>query len=111
MKKVILGVALCSAAVALAGAANADNSGFLSGSTDALILGATGIPTPDAAYISDAENLYLDPLGNTGTTATTLALTTPESNDFPSSVAQGESVLVNAIVADYAAGDMHCNAS
>ena len=39
MKKVILGVALCGAAVGLAGAANADNSDFLSGSTDALILG------------------------------------------------------------------------
>ena len=50
MKKVILGAALCSAAVALAGAANADGaSDFLSGSTDALILGSTGIPTPDAS--------------------------------------------------------------
>ena len=64
MKKVILGAALCTAAVALAGAANADGaSDFLSGSTNALILGVTGIPTPDAAYISDAENLYLDPHG------------------------------------------------
>jgi len=111
MKKVILGAALCGAAVALAGAANADNSGFLSGSTDALILGATGIPTPDAAYISDAAKLYLDPHGYAGTTATTLALTTPESDDFPSSVAQGENDLINAIVTDYHAGDMACNAS
>jgi hypothetical protein len=108
MKKVILGVALCSAAVALAGAANADNSGFLSGSTDALILGSTGIPTPDAAYISGAENLYLDPDGYSGTAATTLALTTPETYDFTSSVTQGEQILVNAVVADYDAGDMGC---
>lgn len=77
MKKVILGAALCSAAVALAGAANADGaSDFLSGSTNALILGVTGIPTPDAAYISDAENLYLDPNGYHGIAASTLALTT-----------------------------------
>ena len=110
MKKVILGVALCGAAVALAGAANADNSDFLSGSTDALILGPTGIPTPDAAYISDAENLYLDPNGYDGTTATTLALTTPETTSL-SSVPQGETDLINAVVADYDAGDMGCNAS
>ena len=112
MKKVILGAALCSAAVALAGAANADGaSDFLSGSTNALILGVTGIPTPDAAYISDAENLYLDPNGYDGTTATTLALTTPETDNFTTSVSQGETDLVNAVVADYNAGDMACNAS
>jgi PE-PPE domain len=108
MRKVILGAALCGAAVALAGAANADNN-FLSGSTDALVLGPTGIPTPDAAYISDAENLYLNPLGYDGTTATTLALTTPETTSL-SSVPQGETDLINAIVADYNAGDMHCTA-
>jgi PE-PPE domain len=140
MKKVILGAALCSAAVALAGPANADitsdwlssltnvedwlfgltkasdasaadASGFLSGSTNALILGPTGIPTPDAAYISDAEKLYLDPHGYDGTTATTLALTTPETNAYSTSVTQGETDLVNAVVADYHAGDMACNAS
>jgi PE-PPE domain len=108
MKKVILGAALCGAAVALAATANADNN-FLSGSTDALVLGPTGIPTPDAAYISDAENLYLNPLGYDGTTATTLALTTPETEDFTTSVPQGETDLINAVVADYNAGDMDCN--
>lgn len=112
MKKVILGAALCSAAVALAGAANADEaSDFLSGSTNALILGSTGIPTPDAAYMSDAEKLYLDPNGYDGTTASTLALTTPESYDFGPSVTQGENDLVNAVVADYQAGGMDCTAS
>jgi hypothetical protein len=112
MKKMILGAALCSAAVVLAGAANADGaSDFLSGSTNALILGSTGIPTPDAAYIAGAENLYLDPNGYDGTAASTLALTTPESYDFTSSVTQGEQDLVNAVVADYGAGDMHCAAS
>ena len=112
MKKVILGAALCSAAVALAGAANADGaSDFLSGSTNALILGVTGIPTPDAAYISDAESLYLDPSGYHGTAASALALTTPETYDFGPSVTQGENDIVNAVVADYDAGDMHCAVS
>ena len=145
MKKVILGAALCCAAVAFASPANADNtsidwlsswttslttiedwllgltkgsdpspaeaSNFLSGSTNALILGPTGIPTPDAAYISDVEKLYLDPAGYDGTTATTLALTTPETYNFTTSVPQGETDLVNAVVADYHAGDMACNVS
>jgi len=149
MTKLILGAALCSAAVALAspanadassdfwaaavnaiddfllgpanaaatsdvlvGSANADASGdFLSGSTHALILGATGIPTPNAAYISDATNLYLNPNGYDGTTASTLALTTPETSDFDTSVPQGENILINAIVADYNAGDMGCDAA
>jgi PE-PPE domain len=93
------------------GAGGAGASGFLSGSTNALILGPTGIPTPDAAYISDAENLYLDPNGYHGTTATTLALTTPETNDYTTSVPQGENDLINAVVADYHAGDMACTAS
>jgi hypothetical protein len=111
MKKVILGAALCSTAVALAGAANADGAGdFLSGSTDALVLGSTGISTPFAAYISGAENLYLDPNGYDGTAASVLALTTPETYDFTTSVTQGEQDLVNAVVADYGAGDMGCNA-
>src|SRR5947209_8838497 len=112
MKKMILGAALCSAAVALAGAANADGANdFLSGSTDALILGSTGIPTPDAAYIAGAENLYLDPNGYDGTTGTTLALTTPENYDFGTSVTQGEQDLVNAVVAAYNADDMGCTAA
>jgi hypothetical protein len=112
MKKVILGAALCSTAVALAGAANADGADgdFLSGSTNALILGSTGIPTPNAAYIAGAESLYLDANGYDGTTATTLALTTPETYDFTTSVTQGEQDLVNAVVADYDAGDMGCYA-
>jgi hypothetical protein len=109
MKNVILAAALCSAATALAGAANADaGSDFLSGSTNALILGPTGISTPDAAFISQAESLYLDPNGYAGTTASTLALTTPENEWYGPSVTLGEQDLVNAVVADYAAGDMHC---
>jgi PE-PPE domain len=111
MKKLILGAALCSAPIALAGLAGADNTtDFLSGSTNALVLGPTGVATPNAAYISDVEKLYLDPNGYDGTTATTLALTTPETDNFGPSVTQGEEDLVNAVVADYEAGDMECNA-
>jgi hypothetical protein len=145
MKKVILGAALCSAAIAFASPANADatsdfwtaaanaisdwllgsssaaaNSGslagstdadFLSGSTNALILGATGDPTPTASYIGEAATLYLGPNGYDGTTASMLALTTPETFSFLSSVPQGETILENAILADYNAGDMGCNAA
>lgn len=113
MKRVILGAALCSAALTLAAAANAadDNYDFLYGSTDALVLGPTGIPTPSANYISNGTDLYLDPLGYGGTTASTVALTTPESYGFLTSVPQGETILVNAVLAAYHAGDMGCGAS
>ncbi|MEB3020800.1 alpha/beta hydrolase family protein [[Mycobacterium] crassicus] len=113
MKQVIFGAALCGAALAAATAANADAGtyDFLYGSTNALVLGPTGIPTPNAAYISDVLNLYLEPNGYGGTTATTVALTTPETSDFLSSVPQGEAILVNAVLADYNAGDMGCDAS
>ncbi|MGB6209481.1 PE-PPE domain-containing protein, partial [Mycobacterium sp.] len=87
------------------------NPDFLAGSTNALVLGPTGISTPDAAYINDALNLYLYPNGYEGNAFTTLPLTTPETNDFQTSVAQGEQILTNAIVADYNAGDMGCNAA
>ena len=40
-----------------------------------------------------------------------MALTTPETDDFGPSVTQGEDDLINAVVADYDAGDMHCDAS
>ncbi|WIM88889.1 PE-PPE domain-containing protein [Candidatus Mycobacterium wuenschmannii] len=94
------------------GSVDADTGGdFLSGSDHAFILGPTGIPTPNAFYINDAENLYLNPNGYEGNAFTTLALTTPETNDFDTSVPQGEAILINAIEADYNAGDMGCDAS
>ena len=114
MKNVIISAALCSAAlcsaaVALAGSANADEgSDFLVGSTNALILGSTGLPTPDASYLANAVSLYLDPSGYDGTSASALALSTPETWDFGSSVTQGEQILVTAVLAEYALGDMHC---
>jgi PE-PPE domain len=143
MKKVIVGAALCSAAVAFASPANADSDSgfwtaaataisdwllgsggaassaaspvgptdteFLAGSTHALILGATGLPTPTATYISEAGQLYLDPSGYDGTNASMVALTTPETFTFGSSLQQGETILINAILADYQAGEMGCN--
>jgi PE-PPE domain-containing protein len=110
MKKVILGAALCSATVALAGTANADGADdFLAGSTNALILGSTGLPTPDGSYITGAESLFLGPNGYAGTAESTVALTTPETWDFGSSVTQGEQILVSAVTAEYALGGMDCN--
>jgi hypothetical protein len=82
---------------------------FLSGSTNALVLGATGLSTPTASYIGEATTLYLDPSGYDGTTASTLGLTTPETFSFDLSVPQGETILENAILANYNAGDMGCD--
>ncbi|HEU0190975.1 MAG TPA: PE-PPE domain-containing protein [Mycobacterium sp.] len=112
MKKMILGAVLCGCAVALAGAANADQNGnFLFGSTDALIMGPTGVPTPDAAYVHAAQTLYLDPNGYGGTAATTLPFTTPETYEFLPSVNQGVKDLVDKVVTDYNAGEMNCSDS
>jgi hypothetical protein len=120
MKKVIFGAALCGAALALAGAAhaNADTAAdattqasydFLYGSTDALVLGPTGIATPSANYISNGIDLYLAPLGYEGTVASSHALTLPNSYEFLDSVPQGEKILIDAILAEYNAGTMGCD--
>ncbi|MEB3032883.1 PE-PPE domain-containing protein [[Mycobacterium] nativiensis] len=111
MKRLIIGAALCGAALALAAGANAANQNydFLYGSTDALVLGPTGISTPSANYINHGMDLYLDPLGYQGTAASTLALTTPNSYNFLTSVPEGEKILVDAILADFQNGDMGCN--
>ncbi|OBH17976.1 PE-PPE domain-containing protein [Mycolicibacter terrae] len=122
MKQVLLGAALCGAALAFAGAANANADAaadttaaasydFLYGSTDALVLGPTGIPTPSANYISHGIDLYLDPLGYQGTVASSEALTLPNSYDFLESVPQGEKVLIDAVLAAYNAGEMDCDSS
>ncbi len=143
MKKVILGAALCSAAIAFAGTADADSDSdfwnaasntvtdlllgsgsasgvssasaadadFLDGSTNALILGATGMPTPTDMYMSEAASLYLFPNGYDGDTASIMALTTPQTFDFFPSVQEGKDELVNAIMAQYQAGEMGCDAS
>jgi hypothetical protein len=111
MKKVLLGAALCGAALALSATANAanDNYDFLYGSTDALVLGPTGIATPSANYISHGIDLFLEPLGYGGTVASSEALTMPNSYDFLESVPGGEKILIDAVLADYAAGEMGCD--
>ncbi|MDD7814943.1 PE-PPE domain-containing protein [Mycobacterium sp. CSUR Q5927] len=120
MKKVIFGAALCGAALALAAGAhaNADSAAdittqatydFLYGSTEALVLGPTGIPTPSANYISNGIDLYLEPMGYQGTVASSEALTMPNSYDFLESVPEGEKVLIDAVLAAYHAGDMGCD--
>lgn len=115
MKQLIFGAALIGAALASAAAANAAtenaNYDFLYGSTDALVLGPTGISTPSANYISHGADLYLDPLGYQGDAASTEALTLPNSYDFFESVPGGQKILVDAILADYTAGDMGCDAA
>ena len=55
---------------------------FLSGSTDALILGPTGIPTPDAAYIATQKTYTSTRTGTTAPPRRRLALTTPETKPF-----------------------------
>lgn len=112
MKKVILGAALAGAALAFAAAANAADDNrydFLYGSTDALVLGPTNIPTPSANYISNGIDLYLDPLGYQGDVDSSHALTLPNSFNFIDSVPEGEKVLTEAILAEYHAGTMGCD--
>lgn len=112
MKKVILGAALCGAALAFAAGAHAADDGrygFLYGSEDALVLGPTNIPTPSANYISNGIDLYLGPLGYQGDLATSQALTLPNSFNFLDSVPEGEKVLTEAILAEYNAGAMDCD--
>ncbi|GFG69991.1 PE family protein [Mycolicibacter senuensis] len=112
MKRLIIGAALCGAAMAFAATANAADQNdydFLYGSTDALVLGPTGIGTPSANYISNGIDLYLEPLGYQGTVESSQALTLPNSYDFFESVPGGERILIDAILADYNAGEMGCD--
>jgi hypothetical protein len=78
----------------------------------ALIMGASGIPTPAPIYVAAAEQLYLVPNGYGGYTPQ--ALTTPEqfypasgvnSLSVDASVAQGVSDLDSAITQQIAAGN------
>ncbi|MEZ0381566.1 MULTISPECIES: PE-PPE domain-containing protein [Mycobacteriaceae] len=112
MKRLIIGAALCGAAMAFAGTANAADENkydFLYGSDEALVLGPTGIGTPSANYISNGIDLYLEPLGYEGTVESSHALTLPNSFDFLDSVPGGEKVLIEAVLAEYNAGAMGCD--
>lgn len=75
---------------------------FLSGASDALVMGPTYISTPDSSYLDAVDRLYLEPLGFTGET---IALTTPETSDYGPSVAQGVTDLVHAVTSRFDAGD------
>jgi PE-PPE domain len=106
-KRVIALAAALGGAVLCAGLAHADDdgAGFLSGSTEALVMGPSAFPTPDAEYLSSADQIYLNPLGFP-TDGTTLALTTPETDgNFGPSVTAGETDLTNAVLAEWHAGD------
>jgi len=82
------------------------------GADTALIMGGTGGPTPPQRYVDAVENLYLAPNGYGEYTPQ--VLTTPEqgypitgvdSLSFDTSVAQGVTILNNAINQQIAAGN------
>ena len=104
------------AAIVLSVPAYADADDPLSGSTTAIFLGGTGMPSPSTAYVETAESLYLKPLGfadaasicdmvfSVPCDAPLQALTTPEVFEFGPSSLQGESDLIAAVEAEYATG-------
>lgn len=90
-----------------AGAAHADSlddSGLLSGSDLAIIVGPTGIASPNATYIADAEALYLEPNGFSPTGIAVDLPFYPASANFGPSVAAGQNELTLAAVAGYYLG-------
>lgn len=104
------------AAIVLSVPAFADSQDPLSGSTTAIFLGGTGMPSPSTAYVDAAESLYLKPLGfadaaticdmafSVPCDAPLQALTTPEVFEFGPSSLQGEADLIAAVEAEYATG-------
>lgn len=102
--------------IALSVPAFADAEDPLSGSTTAIFLGGTGMPSPSTAYVDAAESLYLKPLGfadaasicdmvfSVPCDAPLQALTTPEVFEFGPSSLQGEADLIAAVEAEYATG-------
>ena len=82
------------------------------GGGTALIMGGSGMPTPGPEYAERVNELYLAPLGFTGTTE---ILTTPETlypflgaftGTFDSSVEQGTAILEAAILDQIAGGQV-----
>ncbi len=71
----------------------------------ALILGPTGIPTPNSAYIDGVVNGYLDPSGYTGGIANAEALTTPEQFSNTSYI-QGEADVIEKLAELQQNGDI-----
>jgi hypothetical protein len=81
-----------------------DDPGALSGSELALMVGPTGIDYPNATYIADAENLYLEPNGFSPNGIAVDLPFYPASDNFGLSVAVGENDLTTVAVADYYLG-------
>jgi hypothetical protein len=80
--------------------AHADpDADFLSGSTDALIVGPTGIGDPGAGYISATLNNYLDPAGFSGNASDVQDVIYPASDNYGPSIATGEADLTQAVLA------------
>jgi hypothetical protein len=75
---------------------------FLSGASEALVMGPTDFPTPGSSFLETVDRLYLEPLGFTGQT---ISLTTPENYDYGPSVAHGVTDLVHAVTSRFDAGD------
>jgi hypothetical protein len=107
VRKTILITAFGVIALSGAAVAHADSladPGVLSGSDLAIMVGPTGIDYPNATYIADAESLYLDP---NGFSPNGFAVDLPfysASDDFGPSVADGQTSLTLATVADYYLG-------
>lgn len=107
MRKAIPSISFGLIALFGAAAAHADSlgdPGLLSGSNLAIIVGPTGIDSPNATFIADAENLYLDPNGfSPNGIAEDLAFY-PASDNFGPSVAAGQNALTMTAVIEYYLG-------
>ncbi|ORV39572.1 hypothetical protein AWC02_19500 [Mycolicibacter engbaekii] len=107
------GLIVCpSPAGAAAPAVQLTGAGSPLGGGNALIMGGSGMPTPGPGYADLVNELYLAPLGFTGTTQ---ILTTPETlypflgaftGTFDSSVEEGSQILQAAILDQIAGGQV-----
>ncbi|ORA98323.1 hypothetical protein BST33_16895 [Mycolicibacter minnesotensis] len=82
------------------------------GGGTAFIIGGSGLATPGPTYVDAAVSMYLEPLGFTGTTQ---VLSMPQQlypflgpfgGTLDESVAQGQQILYEAIMAEYQNGDL-----
>lgn len=82
------------------------------GGGTAFIIGGSGLATPGPTYVDAAVSMYLEPLGFTGTTQ---VLSMPQQlypflgpfgGTLDGSVAQGQQILYEAIMAEYQNGDL-----
>ncbi len=91
-------------------AALADTADSLLGDGTALIFGPSGVPEPPPQYVDAAEQLYLQPLGFTGTGQSSYIpdqiypLTGPNSLEAVTSLAQDQSNMVSDIENQITAG-------